>query len=57
VLILFVIYAASVSVSLTRTVCLCQARPWGSEAWQEVASGSPWWPYLEKPFNGFRHIC
>lgn len=57
VLIPFVIYAVSVSVSLTRTVRLCQARPWGSEAWQGVASVSPWWPNLEKPLNGFRHIC
>lgn len=57
VLIPFVIYAASVSVSLTGTGHLCQARPRSSEAWQGVASVSPWWPNLEKPLNGFRHIC
>lgn len=32
----------------------CQAQPRGSETWQRVASVSPWWPKLEKPFNGFR---
>lgn len=57
VLIPFVIYSASVSVSLTGTGRLCQARPRGSEAWQDVVSVSPWWPNLVKPLNGFRHIC
>lgn len=57
VLIPFVIYTASVSVSLTGTGRPCQARPRGSEPWQGVASVSPWWPNLEKRLNGFRHIC